>query len=103
MAWLKGTAPLPVLPKYKEAPLSMFMNRFSEVAWMTHRLIPLIQPPGVAFPAKWAEKWNVLDESFRTTVASLTEQLGKPIGAAMVAFVVAKFPFNAQSAFAYDA
>lgn len=102
-AWLKGDAGLPVVPRYEESALSMFMNRFSEVAWMTHRLIPLIQPGEVMFPVNWAEKWKVLDDSFRIAVVSLTEQLGKPIGAVMATFVEAKLPFNTQSTFTYDA
>lgn len=45
------------------------------------------------------EKWRVLDDSFEITVNSLTQQLGKKIGAAIVELVKTKFPFNEQSVF----
>jgi hypothetical protein len=96
---LKGAEPLPVLPRFVDSAFAMFMNRFAEVGWMAHRLIPLVQPPGVPLPDPWKEKWRIIDESFGLTVESLTKQLGKNIGAAIVEFVKAKFPFNEQSQF----
>lgn len=66
---------------------------------MVHRLVPALQPPGVPLPEAWMGKWLVLDDSFEITVNSLTQQLGKKIGAAIVELVKAKFPFNEQSAF----
>jgi hypothetical protein len=27
----------------------MFMNRYCEIAWIAHRLVPLIQPPDISF------------------------------------------------------
>ncbi len=97
--WLKGTEPLPVLPKFSEQACSMFINRCCEVAWMTHRLVPMVQPAGVPLPDSWREKWKLIDESFEICVHSLTEQLGKKIGAAIVELVKTKFPFNDHSAF----
>ncbi len=99
MAWLKKAGPLPVLPSFDESAYAIFMNRHSEVGWMIHRLIPLLQPPGIQLPASWQEKWQILDESFEIMVESLTEQCGKAIGAAIVEFVKSKFPFNAHSTF----
>lgn len=78
---------------------AMFMNRFCEVSWMAHRLIPLVQPPDIPLPDAWKEKWRLIDESFEQSVDSLTKQLGKDIGAAIVELVKAKFPFHSQSAF----
>ena len=97
--WLEGAEPLPVLPKFVDSAFAMFMNRFAEVGWMAHRLIPLVQPPGVPLPDGWKEKWRIIDESFEITVDSLTKQLGNNIGAAIVEFVKAKFPFSDQSQF----
>lgn len=99
MGWMKKTAPLPVLPKFDESAFAMFMNRFCEVGWMVHRLVPAVQPPGIPLSNGWKEKWRVIDESFEISVESLTKQLGKNIGAAIVEFVKAKFPFNEQSSF----
>lgn len=50
-------------------------------------------------PDIWAEKWNVIDQSFEQAVESLTKQLGKGIGVAIAEFVKAKFPFTGKSAF----
>jgi hypothetical protein len=47
------------------------------------------------------EKWRILDDSFEITVNSLTEQLGKKIGAAMVELVKVKFPFNEKFTFPF--
>jgi hypothetical protein len=99
MDWMKGQGGLPVLPMFDEAAFAMFMNRYSEVGWMLHRLVPLLQPPDVPLSAAWAEKWQILDESFEQTVHSLTVQLEKAIGAAVVEFVTSKFPFSAKSVF----
>lgn len=99
IGWMKRTAPLPVLPSFDESVFAMFMNRFCEVGWMAHRLIPVVQPSGVSLAEGWRHKWRVIDESFEQSVESLTRQLGKNIGAAIVEFVKTKFPFNEQSAF----
>ena len=99
IGWIKKTAPLPVLPRFEESEFAMFMNRFCEVGWMTHRLIPAGQPSGIPLGDVWKHKWRVIDDSFEQSVESLTRQLGKNIGAAIVEFVKAKFPFNEQSTF----
>jgi len=97
--WLSGRGPLLVLPTFREQEMAMFMNRSSEMAWMIHRLLPLIQPDGAPLPAIWHDKWRVLDESFSLMVNSLTQEGGKAIGAAFVELINAKFRFNEKSAF----
>ncbi len=97
--FMRGKAKLPVLPTYRERDFAMFMNRYCEVAWMTHRLIPLIQPSGIFLDQSWKDKWRLIDESFDLISASLTKENGKAIGAAIVEFVNAKFPFDADSTF----
>ncbi len=99
MGWMKGTEPLPVVPKFSESAFAIFVNRYCEIGWMTHRLVPLIQSPDAALPDSWKKKWRVIDESFEIMVNSLTEQSGKAIGAAIVELVKAKFPFNESGAF----
>ncbi|APV51112.1 hypothetical protein BWI17_16330 [Betaproteobacteria bacterium GR16-43] len=99
MAYMKGTEPLPIVPKFKEGSYALFMNRFSEIGWMLHRLLPALQPPDVLMPDAWHGKWQILDESFEQMVYSLTAQSKKKIGEVMVEFVKAKFPFHAKSAF----
>jgi hypothetical protein len=97
--WMKGLESLPVLPSFKEKPFALFANRFVEVGWMTHRLVPLMQPLDVLLSEAWKEKWQALDESFETGIDALTAELGKKIGAVIIEFVKAKFPFNEQSTF----
>ncbi|MGB7541481.1 MAG: hypothetical protein WBM28_05630 [Burkholderiales bacterium] len=97
--WMKGDEALPILPQFNERTSAMFINRYCEVAWMTHRLLPLMQPSSVPLPESWRKKWKVIDDSFEICVYSLTQQLDKKIGAAIVEFVKTKFPFNDQSAF----
>ena len=99
VGWMSGKESLAVLPQFEERASGMFMNRFGEISWMLHRLLPHVQPPGLPIPGAWKDKWNVLDDSFRIYVSSLTEQLNKPIGAAVVELVTVKFPFNADSNF----
>ncbi len=97
--WLKSVGPLPILPRFVEIEFAMFMNRYCEIGWMIHRLIPCLQPPGVPLPDAWKKKWRVLDDSFELVARALTEDAGKPIGAAIVELVKTKFAFNEHSEF----
>lgn len=99
MGWIKGTESLAVLPRFVARDFAIYMNRFCEISWMVHRLLPLLQPPSAELPDTWHAKWSIVDESFRILVQSLTEDTGKKIGAAMVEFVTCKFPFSAKSTF----
>jgi hypothetical protein len=97
--FMRGKGPLPVYPAFVQRNFAMFMNRYCEIAWMTHRLIPLAQPPGLFFDNEWKDKWRVIDESFLLVSESLSKEVGKPIGAAIVEYVTTKFPFSADSEF----
>jgi hypothetical protein len=100
--WMSGMTPLRVLPQFEESAFALFINRFCEIGWMTHRLIPAVQPPGLPLPQNWKEKWRVIDQSFELIVVSLTKQCGKGIGETMVEFVKTKFPFDEMSAFPFE-
>ena len=99
MDWLQGNAALPIVPKFDEKQFSMFLNRYCEIGWMLHRLLPAMQPPEALLPAQWASKWRIIDESFELTSNQLAQQVGKAIGAAIVELVNKKFPFNSNSVF----
>lgn len=99
MGWMRGVETLPIVPKFSEQSFALFANRYCEIAWMAHRLIPLIQPAQATFSGAWKEKWQTIDQSFEITVNSLHEELGKKIGKAMVELVTTKFPFNAATTF----
>lgn len=55
MAWLKGTGPFSVVPAFNEYGVALHMNRYCEIGWMVHRLLPLLQPKGLDHPAPWKE------------------------------------------------
>lgn len=99
MDWLKGHAPLAIVPKFREQPAALFMNRFCEVAWMVHRLLPLIQLAAQPLSQTWGEKWRVVDSSFDLLVTSLAKDLNKPAFTAVRDFVTTKFPFSERSYF----
>ncbi|MDN7562285.1 hypothetical protein [Burkholderia orbicola] len=99
MNFMKGTGPLPVVPVFIERDYALFMNRYNEVAWAVHRLLPAMQPPGVPMPSSWASRWALVDESFEIVVRSLSLQLGKKVGDAYADFIKAKFPFTAEKTF----
>ncbi len=99
LSWMQGQEPLSVLPEFLEREFAMFMNRYCEIAWMVHRLLPMIQFSEAPLGNSWNEKWCIIDTSFELMVTSLTVQAGKPIGAAIVEFVKQKFPFNEKSVF----
>lgn len=97
--WMQGKDVLPILPKFDQMSFALFMNRFAEAGWMLHRLVPAMQLPVAPLPDGWREKWQILDASFEQMVDSITKELGKPVGAAVVEFVKAKFPFDSKAVF----
>lgn len=99
MDFMKGHGPLPVVPTFTERDFALFMNRYNEVAWSLHRLVPAMQPSDAPMPADWAARWALVDESFDTCVRALTKELGKQVGDAYAGFIAAKFPFSAKSTF----
>ncbi len=99
MNWMQGIGTLPLVPKFEERAYALFMNRYCEIAWMVHRLVPMIQPEGIPFRESWKKKWKIIDDSFRYIVESLTKEKKLPIGVAIVEFVDSKFPFTENSSF----
>lgn len=97
--FMKGRGPLPVVPTFSVRDFALFMNRYNEVAWSLHRLVPAMQPPDAPMPADWAARWMLVDESFDRCVRALTKELGKKVGDAYADFMKVKFPFTAMSTF----
>ncbi len=91
--WMRGTEPLSIAPVPKDRSAAGYMNRAAEVFWMVHRTLPFLQLSQGAFGQSWAEKWFVLDDSFRLYQRSF-EELGKPIATAVRVFIERKFPFT---------
>jgi hypothetical protein len=99
LGWFKGSEPLLVTPAFSELKISIFINRHLEIAWMAHRLLPLIQLDGLLLTKDWSAKWTSIDQSFERAVMSITVQLEKPVGASVCEFVKSKFPFAGTSTF----
>jgi hypothetical protein len=97
--FLMGHSDLAVLPVFETNQFALFMNRFVEVGWLVHRLIPLMYVESTATSSSWVEGWKLLDESFNITVRALSQDLGKKIGDAYAEFVERKFPFGSESVF----
>lgn len=92
MDWLLGKRPLSLGPIPNDKSAAMYMNRASEIGWLTVRTLPFLQLEPNAFGRQWTEKREVLDESFRLMVESLGK-LGKEIGKAFIQLVDIKFSF----------
>lgn len=97
MAWMRGEKPLNFLPHYNQMNYALFMNRFCEVSWMYHRLVPLMLPSDVPVGGNWSDRWSKLDACFCQVVAAMTVDLGKAVGDAVVELITKKFPFGADS------
>ena len=95
--WISGETSLDVSPAFKAEEYAMYLNRHDEISWMLHRLMPVAQLSD--FSEEWKHKWRILNVARRRAVSALTTQLQKPIGAAFVNFVEAKFPFSEFSKF----
>jgi hypothetical protein len=78
---------------------ALHMNRFVEIAWIVHRLLPAIQPPEAPLVGDWPKKWAILDDSFEVVLTSITEECEKKFGIAVIEFVKSKLPFNSGSVF----
>lgn len=98
--WFKGEEAVPnLLPRRLGSSDSMMFNRYNELAWMLLRLLPMLQIDPFEFTPRWKQEWGALESWLSGAVNSLTDELGKPVGAAISELVNTKFPFNPESAF----
>lgn len=97
--YYRANAPLSLEPTWRETPMAMFINRFTETAWLTHRCLPQLQLVSREFGEQWADRWRVMDEALREDVASLW-RMAKPISEAVTFVVEAKFEFTPSNCFA---
>ncbi len=94
--WMLGRdVPTLLSPRFSEKPMLAFTNRACEVGWMILKVLPLLQVTPGQFGRDWAEKWIVLDESFRFMSSGLAAE-GKPIGTAIVELLDRKFDFSPE-------
>lgn len=80
-------------PHRKNMDAASYMNRASEVGWMTLRSLPFLQLKPRAFGDDWADRWTLLDTAFRMQNEGLAED-GKPIGLIFSRMVDARFAFD---------
>lgn len=103
ISWIQGSEPyLPVCPLYNESSVAMYTNRFSEIAWMAHRLLPLLQHSAIVFPETWKEKWRKLDNIFMMQVQHFSEQQKISVGLAVIELVSKKFDYNETSCYPFE-
>jgi hypothetical protein len=93
LAWATGDSLLAVVSPDDETLSAMYMNRFHEACWLYHRLLPNLQFDKMGFGDSWAERWQVLDESFWQMELGLAG-MNKKIGDTFIKFTDVKFPFD---------
>ena len=71
--WRRSNVPPSLGPIPIEEPMAMYMNRAAEIGWMLVKLLPFIQPAENAFGAKWKERQEILDDSFRIMELGLSQ------------------------------
>jgi len=91
--WMKNIGQLSIPPVPIERSIASYTCRAIEVFWMVHRTLPFIQLTPNCLGSDWAEKWMVLDESFRQHQTALFEG-GVKIAKSFEVFIDRKFPFN---------
>ncbi len=94
--WRSGGG-LPVVPEFDSVGFAVFMSRQCEVFWMTHRVLPAIQPRGNSLPDEWKVKWRAIDAACQEVVGAMKTPGGEDVGSLIIEFVNKKFPFNANS------
>lgn len=94
--FLEG-AGLPICPQFDMEFAAVYVNRSGDLGWMLLRLLPLMQPEPSTFSKDWADRWAILDDSFRDYNRNLTTS-GKPvltgIADGIQAFVDLRFNFR---------
>ena len=88
----KGRIPQ-IGPAVDQAAFVIYINRSAELGWMIVRLLPFLQRSERAFGKEWAEKLQILDDSFRYMVEGLGN-LGKAIARSFITMMDTKFAFR---------
>jgi hypothetical protein len=94
LGWIQGKERLPVHPEYRVQFAALYGNRLCEIAWVAHRLLPLLQHSAFRFPREWVDKWRILDSRFEQQLLFLAGQQEIKLSLAIIEFVKTKLPFN---------
>jgi hypothetical protein len=95
-SWLQDKKDFAVGPRIDDDSFAPYMNRFTEIAWMTLRSLPFLQTDSIGFTDEWRHEWEVLDDSLRVSVEGLGS-LGKKIAPAFIAMIEQKFDTSPAS------
>jgi hypothetical protein len=95
-AWIQDKKEFAVGPRMDDDGFAIYMNRFTEIAWMILRALPFLQTEKMCFNEHWQGEWIVLDDSLRSSVEGLGS-LGKKIAPAFIAMIEAKFAASPAS------
>ena len=96
--WARGTENLSIEPVPNDRAIVGYVNRATDVFWMMHRTLPFLQLTESAFGTSWAEKWSVLDVSFRQMEEELNN-VGIEIARAIEALIDRQFPFGPSTVY----
>lgn len=92
--WLEVGGSLPLTPTAPDGrPAAVYLTRFEEVAWMTTRLLPLLQIKPGEFGDNWEKRWRVLDESFEQALGGRNGSAGE-FAQIVCELLTRKFPFS---------
>jgi hypothetical protein len=89
-SWIRDKKDFSVGPRIDDDSSALYMNRFTEIAWMTLRLLPFLQTDKVCFTNEWQHQSEMLDNALRVSVEGLGS-LGKKIAPAFIAMIEQKF------------
>jgi hypothetical protein len=96
LAWLQEKKDFAVGPRIDDDGFALYMNRFTEIAWMTHRSLPFLQTERIHFSDEWQHQWQVLDDALRIFVEGLGS-LGVKLAPAFIAMIDTKFATSPAS------
>jgi hypothetical protein len=90
---LQENRALQIGPSVVQDAYIMYVNRSSELGWMTTRLLPYLQVTENAFGEEWHKMREILDDSFRHMLEGF-ESLGKRLGASFITMMDDRFAFK---------
>ena len=89
---IRSNKPNSLAPAYDKMTCAMFLNRFSEICWMLHRTLPILQLSYRRFDDHWLRRWNLLDANFIESEGGLAA-MEKKLAGDFITFMNIKFGF----------
>jgi hypothetical protein len=95
LEYLSGRGMISLVPLKDNLYASCYCNSAYMVFWLLHRTLPVLQLKPGSFGKEWAEKWHVLDASFRAFVQSFVKDNPK-LPAALEELTAKVFAFSPE-------